>query len=84
MKQKDVALIILIIAFAGAISYFVSNKLFAPPKNRQQGVEVVQPITADFPKPDSRYFNSQAFDPTQLITIGQNANPDPFRNPSQQ
>ncbi len=84
MKQKDIALIILIVAFAGVVSYFASNKIFASPKNRQQQVEVVQPITTDFPKPDSRYFNNQAFDPTQLITIGQNANPDPFRNPSQQ
>lgn len=84
MKQKDIALIILIVAFAGIVSYFASNKIFASPKNRHQQVEVVQPITADFPQPDSRYFNKQAFDPTQLITIGQNANPDPFKNTSQQ
>lgn len=84
MKQKDIALIILIVAIAGVISFFVSRQIFASPKNRQQQVEVVQPITDSFSKPDSRYFNSQAFDPTQTITIGQNANPDPFSGQSQQ
>lgn len=84
MKQKDIALIIVVVFISAIISLFVSKAIFAPPKNRQQEVEVVQPITADFPKPDSKYFNSQAFDPTQLITIGQNANPDPFSSTTPQ
>ncbi len=84
MKQKDIALIIIVVFFSAVISYLVSNKLFAPPENRQQEVEVVQPITADFPKPDSKYFNDKAFDPTQQITIGQNANSDPFSSASPQ
>ncbi len=78
MRQKDIALIVVIVFLSAIISFFVSKTIFASPKNRQQAVEVVQPITSDFPKPDKRYFNSQSFDPTQLITIGQNANPDPF------
>jgi hypothetical protein len=78
MKQKDIALIIIVVFFSAVISFLVSKTLFAPPENRQQQVEVVQPITADFPKPDSRYFNKDSFDPTQSITIGQNANADPF------
>lgn len=78
MKQKDIALIILIVAVAGLLSFFISKQLFAAPKDRQQEVEVVQPISADFPKPDERYFNDRAFDPTQTITIGGNNNPDPF------
>lgn len=83
MKQKDIAMIILVVFFSAVISWFVSKAIFAPPENRQQEVEVVQPITADFPKPDSRYFNKNSFDPTQSITIGQNANPDPFSGTSQ-
>jgi hypothetical protein len=78
MKQKDIAVIIVVVFVSAFISLFASKAIFAPPKNRQQQVEVVQPISADFQKPDGRYFNSQSFDPTQLITIGQNANPDPF------
>ena len=79
MKQKDIALIIVIVFISALISFFVSKTIFSSPKNRQQQVEVVQPITADFPEARQvHYFNSSAFDPTQLITIGQNANPDPF------
>jgi len=83
MKQKDIALIAIVVIVSAFISLFVSKAIFASPKDRQQEVEVVQPITADFSKPDSRYFNNKAFDPTQLITIGPNANPDPFSGSSQ-
>jgi hypothetical protein len=78
MKQKDLGLIAIVAIFSAVISIFVSNLLFASPKARQQQVEVVQPITTDFPQPDNHYFNKDAFDPTKSITIGQNANPDPF------
>jgi hypothetical protein len=78
MKQKDIALIGIVVIVSAFISLFASKALIASPKNRQQQVEVVQPITADFPKPDEHYFNRQAFDPTKQITIGQNTNTDPF------
>lgn len=84
MKQKDIALIVVIVIVSAVISLFVSKAIFASPKNRQQQVEVVQPITGDFPQPDSHYFNSTAFDPTQLITIGQNNNTDPFSGSASQ
>jgi hypothetical protein len=83
MKQKDIALIVVIIFISAIISLFASKAIFTSPKNRQQTAEVVQPITADFPKPDSRYFNSQAFDPTKVITIGEDNNPNPFSSSSQ-
>jgi hypothetical protein len=78
MKQKDVALIAVIVIISAVISILLSKSIFASPKNRQQQVEVVQPITAIFPKPDSRFFNSSSYDPTQLITIGNNNNTNPF------
>lgn len=81
MKQKDLALILVIIFISAIASLFISKIIFVSPKNRQQEVEVVRPITADFPKPDSQYFNSSANDPTKLITIGQNTNTDPFSTP---
>jgi hypothetical protein len=82
MKQKDIALILVIVFISAIVSLFVSKAIFASPKNRQQEVDVVQPITSEFTKPDSRYFNNTAIDPTQLITIGQNANPNPFSGSS--
>ncbi len=78
MKQKDIALIIVIVFISGVISIFISKLVITPPKNRQQKVEVVQAITTEFNKPDSKYFNSSAIDPTKLIQIGNNSNTAPF------
>ena len=78
MKQKDIALIVVIVVISAAISLTLSNLVFGSPANRQQQAEVVQPITASFPKPDSRFFNKDAFNPTKVITIDPNANNNPF------
>lgn len=83
MKQKDIALIIVISFISAVASLFVSNMLFASPQNRQQSVQVVPAIVADFPTPDSRYFNSKSVDPTQLIQIGNNNNQNPFSSKGQ-
>jgi len=83
MKRKDLILIIIIALISAVISLFVSKMIFVPPTNRHQEVEVVQPITANFPEPDKRYFNDQANDPTKLITIGQNTNNAPFSSTQQ-
>lgn len=81
MKQKDIALIIIVVFFSAVLSLVLSNMLFSSPAKRHQEVEVVQPISADFPNPDEHYFNKDAFDPTKTITIGQSANQDPFNSP---
>jgi hypothetical protein len=78
MKQKDIALIIVIVFVSAVVSLFLSKIIFVTPKNRQAQVEIVQPITSNFPQPDNRYFNSNSFDPTQLINVGQNSNTNPF------
>lgn len=83
MKQKDIALIIVIVAVSGVASFFLSNWLFASPDKREQKVEKVEAITADFPTPDRKYFNNQSIDPTQLIQIGESTNPNPFTGASQ-
>lgn len=83
MKQKDIALIAIIVFISGIISLFVSKAIFVSPKNRHQQVEVVTPIKSDFPQPDERYVNTSSINPTQQITIGQNANSDPFSSSSQ-
>lgn len=83
MKQKDVAMIIVIAFVSAIISLVVSRLLFTTPHNQQQQVEVVPAITANFPTPDSRYFNSNSIDPTQLIQIGNNNNTNPFNGSGQ-
>lgn len=82
MKQKDIALIVVIVIVSGTISFFLSKWLFSVPANRQTKVEVVTPISADFNQPDQRYFNSNSVDPTQNITIGGSQNTAPFNDAS--
>ncbi len=72
MKQKDIALILVIVFVSGMISFVASNKFISPPKHDEKAAQV-EAITADFKEPDIRYFNDQSINPTQLITIGDNA-----------
>jgi hypothetical protein len=83
MKQKDIALIIVIAAISGVISLIVSGKVFVTPANRQQKVEVVDKITTDFVAPDKKYFNAQSIDPAQSIELGNGNNQNPFNGTSQ-
>lgn len=78
MKQKDIIIIIIVVFMSGILSFFVSNALFASPDDLQTEVEVVEPITTDFPELDSRYFNNRSVDPTEVIVIGDDQNTAPF------
>lgn len=79
MKQQDIAMIIVIAAVSAVLSFFVSSKIFVTPSNRQQSVEVIDPIRAEFSTPSAKYFNSDSNNPTQDVTIGDDNNTDPFR-----
>lgn len=83
MKQKDVALIILIAAISAFASFFASRALFSSGDKHTQKAEVVDVISTDFALPDSKYFNSSSIDPTQLITIGGDQNKNPFNGKAQ-
>ena len=78
MKQKDIGLIVVAVIISAVASIFLTKLIITPPKNRQQQVEVVNPITAEFNKPSSQYINSNSFNPTKLIQIGDQTNPAPF------
>jgi hypothetical protein len=78
MKQKDIALIIVVIVISVIAALFISKAFLATPKQRSQTVEKVEPIVADFPQPDKRYFNPNSINPTALIRIGDKTNPTPF------
>ncbi|CAN5155815.1 hypothetical protein BH09PAT3_BH09PAT3_5220 [soil metagenome] len=79
MKQKDIALIVVIAVIAGAISLVTSRVLFVGSGNRQQTVEVAEPISTVFTTPSSKYFNDKSVNPTQTIQIGNSTNPSPFK-----
>lgn len=78
MKQKDVALIIIIAAISGSISFAASHFLFSTPQNQQQQVAVVDPITTEFTTPDTKFFNAKSINPAKLIQVGSNNNSNPF------
>lgn len=78
MKQKDYALILVIGFLSAILSFFLSNKIFVTPDNRQQKVEVIDPIAARMDQPDGRFFNENSIDPTQNSQLGNNTNQDPF------
>lgn len=80
MKQKELALILIIIFISGVASYFLSGMIFSSDDKKQQKAEVVQPITAQFSPPDTKYFNKDALNPTKLITIDDQSNTDPFKD----
>lgn len=78
MKQKDIALIVIVAVVAGAFSLVITSTLFVGKKGKDLKAETVSQITSQFDKPDERVFNSNALNPTQLIQIGDNNNPNPL------
>ncbi len=81
MKQKDLILIIVIVFISSIISLVVSKTIFGGAK-AVQSAEVVEPITSEFKKPNPKYFNDKAFDPTLIIKIGTSNSADPFSGTS--
>jgi len=79
MKQKDIAIIVAIAGVSTIIALILANSLIGNPKNRQAQVLVLDSISSEFQKPDSKYFNASSIDPTQTVEIGNNNNPQPFK-----
>lgn len=79
MKQKDIAVMIVIVFIAGVLSFVIANVFVQPPSKKPQKVEVVEKISSDFKTPDNKYFNQQSVNPTKLIQIGDSSNQNPFQ-----
>lgn len=77
MKQKDIALVMMVVVFSAIVSFIVSNVLLGGTSHVSQ-VETVQAINSDFDLPGDEFFNQDALNPTKLIQIGDTNNPDPF------
>lgn len=80
MKQNDIAAIVLIVAVAGVLSFFVANTLIGNPQNDPVQVEDVIPVSSSFPTPDNRIFNSQSIDATVEIQGGDTGSDSVFEN----
>jgi flagellar basal body-associated protein FliL len=79
-KDKDITLILVIVFISAVVAFLVSNWLFGSEQQREQKAEVVDVITPEFRRPPEKYFNTQSLNPTKLIEIGDNPNPNPFGN----
>lgn len=78
MKQKDIALIIIIVFVSGVMSFLISNNFISSPEKNEKAAKV-EPITADFNEPSQEYFNGNSINPTQLIRIGEGRNETPLK-----
>lgn len=78
MKQKDIALIIIIVAVSAVLAFLVSNWIFGGQRAGEQTAEVIDVITDEFRQPPEKYFNANSVNPTKLIEIGGDPNPNPF------
>jgi hypothetical protein len=78
MKQKDLALVILIAGLAGFFSFFITRTFIVKPASQQQKAEVVEAISSEFILPDKQFFNEKSINPTKLIEIGGGQNQQPF------
>lgn len=78
MKQQDIALIIVIAVIAAGISFFASTMIFSSGKNAELTVSQIDPISAEFKQPNTKYFNAESLNPTQLVQIGDSTHDNPF------
>ena len=78
MKKDDWLKVIVIVAIAAIASFIISNKVFGGKSGAFISVEDPQPISSDFELPNTKYFNKDALNPTQLIEIGKDNNQSPF------
>jgi hypothetical protein len=79
MKQQDIALLIVIGFVSGVASFFLSGWLFGGEKAKMT-VSRIDEISSEFTQPDTKYFNTDAINPTINIRIGDKTNNDPFGN----
>jgi hypothetical protein len=78
MKQKDIAMLAIIVVVGAIASIIVSNMLFGTAKTRQKDVEVVPPISSTFQVQTHPDYFTGGYDPTQLIQVAPNDNTNPF------
>lgn len=79
MKGKDISLIV-VIGIVSAVLAVILSSFLIPDSDKNQSVETVEPIQAEFERPPRQYFNSDSINPTREIEIGQDEASNPFSN----
>lgn len=78
MKKNDILIITVVAIVSGVFSFILANFLFGGAKKFNLDAPLVQPITAEFKNPDTKYFNKESLDITKDITVQENSNNQPF------
>jgi len=78
MKSKDWEIIGIVVIVSGVLTFAIASLLFGGGHTKPLRVEVVAPISSDFPLPNTKYFNNDSLNPTQEIKIGEDSNTSPF------
>ena len=80
MKQSDIAALILVVALTVIASFFIGNQVISTPEDRTAEVEVVEPISTEFPSVDREIIFVEGYvNPTALIRIGETGGDQPFQ-----
>jgi hypothetical protein len=78
MKQKDILTLALVMIIAAFFGVFLSKAIFKNAGNRNLTTPNVTAINETLLPADRRYFNDQSLNFTQVITITDTNNPNPF------
>lgn len=78
MKQNDIAMIVVVIAFSGIFAFILTSFVILPKAEKDLKVKKVSEINSAFQQPDPNFFNKDSINPTKLITIGDKDNKKPF------
>ncbi|MEX0934553.1 MAG: hypothetical protein WDZ42_02010 [Candidatus Saccharimonadales bacterium] len=78
LEQKDIIVISLVAVFSFIASFFIASALITTPEDRAEQVLEVSEVSSDFPEVNRRIFNSDAINPTEEITLGEDSVTNPF------
>jgi hypothetical protein len=78
MKKQEKSILVVVAIISGIISFIVSGLLISNDANTSQNSEVVEVITSELQRPDPKYFNANAINPTQDVSPSQEPNSNPF------
>ena len=78
LKQSDIAVIILVMAIAMTVAYFIGSSLINTSQSRSVRVEEVVPISSEIPVPDPKIYAEGYINPAEDIEVGNSNNQKPF------
>ncbi len=78
MKRNEIALILVIVGLVVLVTYSVANALIGQTALQPTNVKTADLISTSVVTPDPAVFNKDAINPAVTITIGDQANQQPF------